>query len=80
MKYLSDECATVSQLKECGKAGMKKQGIDWQKVEKTFRESFTTTKDNNYLKQNKEDLSMQGINKYPTVTLNGQKVKGSLNV
>lgn len=58
---------------------MKKYSIDPKVVEEEFKKSFTG-EDNSYLSKNHLILQNAGVNKFPSVTLNGVKVKGSLNV
>lgn len=79
MKYIDDHCSAISELKECSEAAMKKNGISVDKVQQAFDKSFQKD-DNPYLKRSREILSTAGVNKFPTVALNGLKVKGSLNV
>lgn len=78
MKYIDDYCSAVSELKECGAQAMAKYGIDAAQVEAAFAKSFSG-EDNTYLKRNRNILVNAGVTKFPTVTLNGVKVKGSLN-
>lgn len=56
------------------------EGIDPLNVEAKFTKSFSQNEENSYLKANNDALAYAGINKFPTVTLNSVKVKGSLNV
>lgn len=77
---MGDECGVISELKECGEKAMKKYDIDAAQIEEGFKNSFTADKDNRLLKKNSGILANAGINRYPTVTLNGVKVKASLNV
>lgn len=80
MKYIDDHCSEVSELKECAAEGMKKNGIDSAKVETVFAKSFKENEDNTYLKKSRDVLANAGVTKFPTVTINNVKVKGSLNV
>nr|BAJ98180.1 predicted protein [Hordeum vulgare subsp. vulgare] len=57
---------------------MKSNGIDPAKVKAAFDESFSK-EDNKYLKASREHLASAGVNKFPAVSINGQKVRGSLN-
>lgn len=79
MKYLDEECSVISELKECGAQIMAKNSIDSKAVQEAFKKSFSG-EDNTYLLKNHMILQNAGVNKFPSVTLNGVKVKGSLNV
>lgn len=80
MKYFDEQCAPISELKECGAKVMKTQAIDSEKVEAAFKKGFTSDGDNTFLKKNNDTLAYSGIMRFPTVTINSEKVKGSLNV
>lgn len=80
MKYIDDHCSAISELKECAAAGMRANGIDEGKVEARFKESFGKDEDNTYLRRSREILTNSGVTKFPAVTINGVKMKGSLNV
>jgi hypothetical protein len=79
MKYVDLECGIISELKECGEAGMVKHDIDPSRINDAFKKSFSD-KDNTYLANNKKLLENSGVSRYPTVMLNKVKVKASLNV
>jgi hypothetical protein len=49
-------------------------------VEAVFSKSFKSDEDNVYLKRSRDILVNSGVTKFPTVTINSVKVKGSLNV
>jgi hypothetical protein len=80
MKYFDEQCAPISELKDCGAKVMKTQAIDSEKVEAAVKKSFTPDGDNTFLKRNNDTLAYSGINRFPTVTINSEKVRGSLNV
>lgn len=58
---------------------MAKHDMDSKKVEEAFKKSFEG-EDNTYLKRSHDLLENSGITKFPAVTINGIKMKGSLNV
>lgn len=70
MKYFDEQCAPISEFKECGVKVMKTQGIDPEKVEMAFKKSFSPDEDNTFLKKNNDTLAYSGINRFPTVTIN----------
>lgn len=80
MKYFDEQCAPISELKECGAKVMKSQAIDPEKIEAAFKKSFTPDGDNTFLKKNNDTLAYSGVTRFPTVTINSEKMKGSLNV
>lgn len=79
MKYIDDHCSAISELKECAAEGMEKYAIDSKRIEEHFKKSFSGD-DNSYLKRSHDILDNSGITKFPAVTINGIKMKGSLNV
>lgn len=79
MKYIDDHCSAISQLKQCAQTAMTTAGIDPAKVQAALEQTFQKD-DNAYLKRSRDILALAGVNKFPAVSLNGQKVKGSLNV
>ena len=50
MKYIGLECATITELKECGSNKLTSMGLDVDKVEKKFTDSFLGDGDNIYLR------------------------------
>lgn len=59
---------------------MKKVGIDPAAFKNVFKTSFGQGEYNQLLVEDQEHLAVAGINRYPAVTLNNQKLKGSLHV
>ena len=77
MTFVGEQCAVISELEECSSRGMKKLGIDVDKVKAEFQRQIT---EYTILSKNSNDLLMTGVNKFPTVELNKKRVKATLNV
>jgi hypothetical protein len=59
---------------------LKKVGIDPVAFKNVFKASFGQGEYHQLLVEDQEHLAVAGINRYPAVTLNNQKLKGSLHV
>ena len=80
MAYIGLECANIPQLASCGHEKLQRMGLDVDKIESKFKETFLASGDNTQLKADSLLLQDAGINRYPAVTLNGIKMKATLNV
>jgi hypothetical protein len=86
MMSFDDECVEYQVVKECSLKVMKKVGIDSQVIQECFDGSFIKTgnlvnyqkDDNSILSDERREFVKNGIQFWPSVSLNSEQYKGNL--
>ena len=86
MKKFDSECIEYQVVEDCSQKVMKEVDIDRNVIQQCFEESFVKTgnkidplrDDNNLLKEERRTFVKNGIQFWPSVTLNNENYKGNL--
>ena len=66
-------------MEDCQKKALEKLEINVEEFTAKFKGTFKK-EENRILASNKKELEMAGIGRYPTVTINQNRLKGNLHV